>query len=188
MSVWGEIAKLSFTQPRYAARALLDMNLGWNVIWSAFIAASCLSTILFFSFDGGELPPDFPFAEVFQSPMLMVSFFVGSGVLVSLGINFISNLIGGKGALSSIMLIMAWFQILQVGIQIVIYFLMILILPAALLLQFALFWYGLYIFVAFVAEAYGFQSLFKAGVASLAGFIASIASLAVLLSLVLIGG
>lgn len=187
MMQWIDIAKKSFTEPREAARALIDQNFGWDVIWSAFIAASCLSTILFFSFDGGEMPSEIPFAKVFETPVLLVGFFVGSGVLLSVSINFVSKMIGGQGNLLSMMLIMAWFQVLQVAIQIVTYILLILIAPAALLLQFALFWYGIYIFVAFVAQAYGFDAWLKAAMASLVGFIGSIMALAVVLSLVLGG-
>ena len=55
MGSWMEIALRSFTQPRDAARDLIDRNLGWDIVLSAFIASSCLSTILFFSFDGGQV-------------------------------------------------------------------------------------------------------------------------------------
>lgn len=188
MGSWMEIALRSFTQPRDAARDLIDRNLGWDIVLSAFIASSCLSTILFFSFDGGQVPEDFPFAAVFQAPLLLVSFFLASGVIVSLGINFVGQLVGGTGTVLHMMLIMAWFQVLQVGIQVVTYALLILIAPAAMLLQFVMFWYGIFIFVAFVAEAYGFENWFKSAVVSLAGFISSIAALAGILSLVLIGG
>lgn len=186
MGFWSDLAKKTVVDPAEAARRLLALDLGREVLWLALALAIVLNAALqatsnlILSSMGVEVPAlvgsVIPYAAV-----------VGGGLIVTIvAFHQIGIRMGGTGTFSDVMVLLVWLQFLKVLVQAagMIFLLTVPILSA--LLSAVAFLVGIYITVHFIDQAHRLNSLAVAtGVLVLS--ILAIAVLAILL-LSLVGG
>ncbi len=175
------LAVLTLTDPAEAARQLMAMNLGREVLWVAFALAIVLNTLLQTASNVVFPVIDSEFQGIANSLVLYVAI-VGGGLFLSiLAFYHVGRRMGGTGSFNDIMVLMVWLQFLRVAVQAagLIFLMTIPVLSA--LLAFAAFVVGLYITVHFLDQAHRLGSLPRAvGVLFL-----SVLAIAALLILVL---
>ncbi|WP_108858603.1 Yip1 family protein [Ruegeria sp. Alg231-54] len=168
-----DLAILTLTHPAQAARRLLDMRPGREILWLAFFLAVVLNGLVQLGIDhlipvpnGESVPPPTPvFLGLLRS---------AGAMLLSIGaFLFVGRLLGGRATFDDILTLTIWLQYLQIAamvitlvITIVLPFLMLMFLLATAIIS-------LYVTLHFLNEAHQFGSLAKSfGVIVLSALIA----------------
>ena len=171
-----DLTKLSFTAPRRAAERLLAQSLDRSSIFGFFLIAVCLSVVAIYLSGGptpGEVEQDLP---IVASPIRLAIMILAVTVLSAIGIQTAGRFVGGQADFDRIMVIMAWQQWLQFLMQCVLGILMVVAVPVAVILQFAVLWFSFWIFLNMIRVAHGFDGILKSIFAVLVGsFLALIA-------------
>lgn len=157
----GNLAVLTLANPAEAARRLLAVGPGRDVLWVALALVVVLnaliqsaSTLVFPAIDPTL---DMTFEPVVQS--LATS--AGAVLLGIVAFLYVGRLLGGVGTFDGVMLLMIWLQFLQTAGQVII-FLVVLVAPSVfLMLIMGMSLYSLYISLHFVNQAHQFNSLGK---------------------------
>lgn len=157
----GNLAVLTLTTPAEAARRLLALRPGREVLWLAFFLAVVLNCLVQLGIDLFVPVPD---AETLTDPEpvpLVLLKSAGAMMLSILAFVFVGRFLGGTGSFDDIMVLTIWLQYLQIVallitlvFSITFPFLMLLFLLATAL-------FSLYITLHFLNEAHQFRSLGK---------------------------
>ncbi|MBD1205843.1 MAG: Yip1 family protein [Rhodobacteraceae bacterium] len=155
------LVRLTLTQPRAAAQAVMRVPLPMAGRWSALLLMATLSALLMqvlslllpptLGPDGQELRPVGPLV---WAGMVTVGMMITAGLAHSVG-----RWRGGKGEFPDAVILVAWLQFLQlllVAVQIVVMLLLPMLAPVIEIGGVLLF---LWLLVNFVAEMHGFRSL-----------------------------
>lgn len=170
---FSELAVQTLTNPTEAARHLLALNPGREVLWLAFFLAVVLNGLVQVGIDqfvpvpeGSTAPPADPvFLNLIRS--------AGAMLLSVVAFLFIGRLLGGVATFDGILTLTVWLQFLQVIaflitliVAMVLPFLMLMFLLATAVLS-------LYVTLHFLNEAHKFGSLWKSfGVILLSALVA----------------
>ncbi len=152
---------LTLSNPAEAARRLLAMRLGGDVLWLAFFLAVILNALVQ-SASSLVLPLVSPDIQQLAVPMSRTLFVSVSAILISV-VTFllVGRVLGGTGSFYEVMTLIVWLQILQIAGQAIILavvtVLPFLFLPTSL----AMLALSLYITLHFLNEAHRFASLGK---------------------------
>lgn len=152
---------LTLTNPAEAARRLLAMRLGSDVLWLAFFLAVILNALVQTA-SGFVLPLISPDVEHVAEPISRTLFVSVSAILISVvTFLFVGRMLGGVGSFYEVMTLVIWLQILQIAGQAIVLAAVsvapFLFLPASL----AILLLSLFITLHFLNEAHRFASLGK---------------------------
>ncbi len=152
---------LTLTNPAEAAKRLLAMRFGPDVLWIAFFLAVILNALVQ-TLSGFVMPFINPEVQQFAEPLSRTLFVSVAAILISVvAFLLVGRVLGGKGSFNDLMTLVVWLQILQIIGQAIILTLVsvlpFLFLPASLVMLVL----SLYITLHFLNEAHRFQSLGK---------------------------
>ncbi|WP_377187734.1 YIP1 family protein [Ruegeria meonggei] len=170
---FANLAVLTLTNPVDAARQLMAIRPGREVLWLAFFLAVVLNCLVQVGL-GNFIPT--PAGQALPPPDPIYLILIRSAGAIFLSIMtflFFGRLLGGVGSFDDIMILTVWLQYLQIAAQFLILivtiqlpFLMLMFLLATAVLS-------LYVTLHFLNEAHKFGSLWKSfGVILLSGTVA----------------
>lgn len=151
------LLRLTLADPSAGARAVLGMGVPREHHWSLFLLAITLSgavfqaTVLLSPQPEGDTP--------LPSGFVAVALFGGSMLILAAAIQWIGRLAGGQGALEDVVLLVIWFQFIQIAFALVELVVMFVapFLGDVLLLAFAA--YAVWVLTNFIAVVHRFASL-----------------------------
>lgn len=182
---WRDLAVRSVTDPAAAARALIDLHLEREALWTGLALAVVLNTFLH-TLWAAAIPQTEALPQLLSSPVVYGGVMGGSLLMSIIAVFQVGRLMGGQGSFADVMVVMVWLQFLQVAVQAA-ELVLILTLPAlSVLLILAAGAVGIYIFLHFVDQAHRLGSIWRAAGVSLAAMFAI--ALAIYLILTLAGG
>lgn len=182
---WRDLALATVTDPPGAARQILDLNLERQILWLALALVVVLDSIVF-----GVTLAMRPVVEglppILASPA-HYAVMVGGAVLIScFAIQRVGLLFGGKARFNDILALTVWMQYLSVAAQVALLALQLVIPMLAAMASLVISFYGFYIFLHFINQAHGLNSLFHAAGTLIAAVLAI--SLVLVVILALVGG
>lgn len=151
-----DLIRLSVFDPRSAARTILKMNYGRDVLWSAVLLVVILSVILTY---GTMLAagPSYMMFGMLASPFIMTIFMAANMVFLIFALFWTGKALGGEGDLAGFIAIVTWLQTLLLLAQIIQTVLALVAPPLSSLFGIASLLYGLWILTQFITEAHGFK-------------------------------
>ena len=177
------LLKLSLTDPKQAGQAILSYDLSYDAICSIFAAAICASTAMLFAVDL-VYETEGPSLTNVSTPWVFAPL-VGIMTLVVCGaISWTGQRFSGRGDFKSVFTIVAWLQVVQMIMQITSFLVMVLFAPLIGIVQFVIFLWSLWIFVAFIDAAHGFDNMIKSSLVALLG--CSLGSIGMLIMVIFI--
>ncbi|MBT6097220.1 MAG: hypothetical protein HOM03_09815 [Marinovum sp.] len=165
-----QLFRQSFVEPKAAAKNFLALDLSYDAVFSLFLATVCASTVLIFGFDAlfqnAQARPG-----LLESPWQFAAIVTVLTLSTAVGIAWIGQKLSGQGTLRTVMGLIAWLQVVQLGMQMVSYF--TLILPSILVtfVQFGLIGWSFWIFIAFIDEVHKFENMMKSTMVAFLGTI-----------------
>ncbi|NVO55280.1 YIP1 family protein [Rhodobacteraceae bacterium B1Z28] len=157
----GNLAVLTLRQPSEAARHLMDLRLGREVLWLAFFLAVVLNCLVQLGIDLLVPIPEEALRELEPVPLVLIKS-AGAMMLSIVAFLYIGRFLGGTATFEGMMVLTIWLQFLQIAallitlaLSITFPFMMLMLLLATALLS-------LYITLHFLNEAHQFGSLAKA--------------------------
>ena len=163
-----DLLKNSFTNPKDAASTIISRGFSYDVIWSVFVASICLTTAMQFFVDS-MMKSDGPTLSDVSSPWIFAVMVGGMTLLVCATITWTGQRFDGQANFKTIFALVAWLQVIQLLLQVLIYALLFLVAALAGFAQIAIIFWSLWIFVAFVDTAHKFDNMMKASVVSVLG-------------------
>lgn len=160
------LVKQTLIAPREAAGQLMVMRrgLGFETLWSTVVLAAVLNSLVI-SAGMYVFPPSPEQVEImprlFFRPALLAVVAAGAMVVFVVVLHWAGRMLGGKGELRDMLVVITWLQIVQVGLQLAVLVLAIVAMPLASLANMAAFFWGLWILIAFVDRVHGFKSPMK---------------------------
>ncbi len=156
-----QLAIDTLRNPRSAARQILALRLDTSLLWTALALIVVLNAIL----NGVTLPlmvvPDMVPAA-FASPWMFAMILGGGIVIGTFILTWIGQIMGGKAQLSDMLALVVWLQGLRLVVQAVVFLLFFAVPMLSDILALVAGLWGIWITVAFIDEAQGFNSIFKA--------------------------
>jgi hypothetical protein len=122
--------------------------------------------------------------QAFQGPILFATLLFGALALTVIALYYVGQGLGGAAALSDILVLMTWLQVLRLLVQGAILVLALGVPALAALIVIAAAIWGVYILISFVDAAHRFDSRFKAAGVIVLSVVAMAIGLSTLLSLV----
>ncbi len=160
------LVKQTLSNPREAAGQLIAMRhgLGFDTLWSAVVLAAVLNALVISA--GMYVFPPAPeqvelMPRLFFRPGLLAVVAAGAIVVLVFVLHWAGRMLGGKGELRDMLVVVTWLQIVQVGLQLGVLVLAIVAMPLASLANMVAFFWGLWILIAFVDQVHGFMSPMK---------------------------
>lgn len=181
-AIWSEMILLSIKDPAEAARRLIAWNLSREVLWTGLALAAVVNTLLF-SFSGLLMPGPAMVMPLFQSPFFYLGMVSVGLVLTVVMLYWAGRVLGGRGTLGDVLVVVLWLQVLRVLVQVVTLVLSLTIPMLAMLLVLAATVLGIYILLHFVDQAHRLNSLPRAGGVLILSFVLMAVALSVLLAL-----
>ena len=184
----GDLVRQTLFDPREAAGRLIALELPRNALWMALGLMTVLNTIVY-SLSLTLAPPGDPAAmamvpPIFQSPLFFALFLGGTLVIVVLALTWIGQTFGGRGRLDDILVLITWLQVLRLGLQALLTLILVVApLLGGLITIVASVW-GIYILVAFIDRAHGFDNMFRAAGVLLVGALAMVFGLSLILGVI----
>lgn len=177
------LVRLTLTQPRAAAQAVMRVPLPMSGRWSALLLMAALSALLM-QVLGAMLPPTIgpdgqelrPVGPLVWAGMVTVGMMITAGLAYSVG-----RWRGGKGEFADALILVAWLQFLQlllVAVQILLMFVLPMLAPVVEIGGVLLF---LWLLVNFVAEMHGFRSLGMVFLGVILTFVGAVFALSILM-------
>ena len=179
-----DLTVMTIKDPAQAARYLLALGLGREVLWLGLLLAVVLNTML--QAASNLLLPVIGFELQGIAPSLVVyAAIVGGGLVVTtFAFCHVGRLLGGRGTFYDVMVLMVWMQFLKVVVQAAGLILVLTIPILSAVLAFAAFLVGLYITVHFIDQAHRLNSPARAVGVLIASVLAVAIVSFILLSLV----
>lgn len=180
---WQQLAITSIKEPASAARTLLAMGFNPASLWTLLLLVAVGNSFLF-TLSNMAFPTPSPLPGLFTSPLVYFAIVAGGLALTALSIVWIGRLMGGKGGLADVLVLVVWLQILRLVVQAVALVLMFVVPVLSALLVLAAGLIGIYMLVHFINQAHRLESLGKAVMVLIGSVLAIVVGLSVILSLV----
>ncbi|WP_170398968.1 YIP1 family protein [Ruegeria arenilitoris] len=167
------LAVLTVSNPAQAARLLLAMRPGREVLWLGFSLAVVLSCVLQVGMAQLlPIPPDQPVPAT-EPVLLILARSAGAIMLSILAFLMFGRLLGGTGTFDEVFLLTVWLQYLQIA-GLVLSLVSLLVMPLLIIvITLATAVLSLYVTLHFLNEAHKFGSLWKSfGVILLSALVA----------------
>lgn len=174
------LLRLTLVDPARGARAVLSLGVPREHHWTLFLLAIALSgavyqaTVLI-------VQPEVPEGAAMPSGFMAAAVTGGSIILLSLAIRWIGRLAGGSGGLEDVLLLVIWFQLVLVALQVVELAVMLLVPTLGAVVFYAFLAYVVWVLTNFIAVVHGFTSLGRVFL----GMVLALFAFAFLLSLIL---
>ena len=172
----------SFVEPKTAAKQFLALDLSYDAIFSLFLASVCASTVLIFGFDIVFYGADAR-VGLLGSPWQFAAIVAVLTLATAIGIAWIGQKMSGQGSFRLVMALIAWLQVVQLGMQLVSYFTLILPTLLVTFLQFGLIGWSFWIFIAFIDEVHKFDNMMKSALVAFLGTMVGMLGLFFVISL-----
>ena len=172
----------SFVEPKTAAKQFLALDLSYDAIFSLFLASVCASTVLIFGFDIVFYGADAR-VGLLGSPWQFAAIVAVLTLATAIGIAWIGQKMSGQGSFRLVMALIAWLQVVQLGMQVVSYFTLILPTLLVTFLQFGLIGWSFWIFIAFIDEVHKFDNMMKSALVAFLGTMVGMLGLFFMISL-----
>ncbi|MDW4497856.1 YIP1 family protein [Sulfitobacter sp. D35] len=184
---WGGLALLTLRAPSEAAHIVTGLNLPRDVLWSALALVAIFNTVLF-SVSEMISPVSTPIPDTFANPFVFFVIVAG-GLLVSVAAFYWTGRVLGSSASSidDLLALMVWLQALRAAAQAVVIVLMVVSPVLGSLLVFAASIFAVWILLHFLSVGLKLDSLWRAFGVLVAGSLALILGLSVILSFTGIG-
>lgn len=179
---WRELTVMSVTDPAQAARTLMALGLRRDLLWTGLALAVVLNTLLF-SLSNILMPGPTPFPAAFNQPMVYLTLVAGGLLLTVYTLYGIGRLLGGKGALDDVLVLVLWLQYLRILVQVATLILALTVPLLALLTVLGATLVGIYVMLHFVDQAHRLGSLPRAAGVLIASVVAMALALFVLMAL-----
>lgn len=177
-----ELVRQSIMAPREAARRVIGMGLRIDVLMMLLALATVANTLIFFM-SLAISPPMQGMPPMFANPLVYAGVMLTGALAFALALTRVGAILGGTGQITDVLAITVWLQWLRVLAQAVIFAVMIIAPPIALLLTMAVSVVGLWLFVSFLQAAHGFGNPVRALVTAGLSVLALSFALALLLAL-----
>ncbi|MGX9353978.1 Yip1 family protein [Roseobacteraceae bacterium S113] len=178
-----EMVARSLRDPQAVARELMGMGIPDKVRWPGLVAVVLVGTLL-----SGVLnmlaPAQGPFAAVMESPFRSAFFSFAIVAFLIFGLHWAGQMFGGQGRLADMVLVMTWFQVVTLVLQLGVIVLTLVLPPLAVLAGLALVVLSVWLSVAFVDTVHGFDNLLKSLGVIVFAFIAIGFGLSIMLTLI----
>ena len=160
--------KFSLLDPKEAAKEILEKDFPYEVIWSIFIASICVTTAMQFAVES-FMKEDGPSLIDFSRPSVFACTIAGTTLFVCGTITWTGQRFGGQSKFKSIFALLAWLQVVQLVLQALIYTVLALVPIFTAFAQIVILFWSIWIFVAFMDTAHGFENMFKTALVALLG-------------------
>lgn len=185
-AIW-PLVRQTLCEPREAARRILSLGLSAREGWLVLAAMAALNTFVY-SLSARINPSTDPamagvMIPASEAPLVFAVALFAALAVTALAFAYAGRALGGQARMADMLVLMAWMQALRLMVQLALVVLA-LALPAlaGIVVIVAAIW-GLYILLAFMAEAHGFSSLWRAAGALVIAFAGLVFGLSLLLSL-----
>lgn len=178
-----ELALLTLRDPRAAAEVILDWNISREALWTAIALVSVIVTILS-TLSNLAFPVPAPLNAVVGNPLMYFMVAAGGFVATVYAVYWTGVMLGGRGAVEDLMLLILWLQALRAAAQVAV---LIALLVAPVLASFLVLFVAvatLWIFVQFISIGLHLESVLRALVVLVISAVALVAGLSFLLSLI----
>ena len=161
------LARSTFLAPNEAAATILAIrrSVSNQVLWMAVVLAAVLNALVV-SVNMQLFPPAPEAVEamppVFLSPGLLAIFVTGGLVISVFVLLWAGRVLGGKAELGDMLAVMAWIELVQVGLQVSLTILAVVLPGLAQMAGFVASIWMLFILVVFIDSAHGFGSRMRA--------------------------
>ena len=182
---WRRLAVLSVRDPAEAAHVLMAMRLRPDVLWHALALVAVANTFLFL-FSIEILGLQSPYPAFFSVPLVNFAIIVTGLALMVFALVWTGRIIGGKGSVRDVLVLMIWVQIIQALIQMAAYLMLPFVPLLANILTLAGSLLGLYMLVHFINESHRLGSLGKSAAVLVAALLAVVVGLSIIA--VMVGG
>lgn len=152
--------RLTFTNPRAAARWLMGLGLADGPRWLAFTIVAILSALTMTLGEGVE-PPSADLGDASGAlplPPLVWVGLLGFGMMVTTGLaTGVGRLFGGTGRFAQAQVLVVWLQLVQVAMVLVQIGAMLVLPPLAVVIDIASIAVVFWMMSSFLAELHGFR-------------------------------
>ena len=147
--------------PAEAARFLAGLNLPSETGWVAMLLGAIVNTFAYtLNLVLFPIPADFPL-PVIASPVQYLILTFSMSVMFVFTFVWIGQILGGKGRLATLVLMMAWLMLVYGVANLVLLLLMVLVPFLAGIASLAVVLYTVWVLLVFLKEAHGFPNLGK---------------------------
>jgi hypothetical protein len=158
---WRKLVSDSFARPRLAARAVIGLGLGPDLLVQAAAAITALGVVfgylaVAFSAD----PVDAVSAALLSRPLVGAALQFAVILLAAFLTFRIGRAFGGTGDLAGALAVVVWLNAVMLLIQLVQLFVLLVLPPVAALIAVATIIWALWAFANFVTELHGFENPF----------------------------
>ncbi|MBD9528252.1 MULTISPECIES: YIP1 family protein [Paracoccus] len=176
----GDLVVLTLRTPERAVRLLRDLDFGMAERWMIALLAACLSSLLA-GIARQMFPPiaSDPLSAILSVPLTLAGLQFAAMVLSAVAVTVIGRAFGGKGEFADALVLVAWVELILVGLQAVQLVLMLLVPPTATLMSLVAFGLSIYLTIALTKALHGFTSTPKVAL----GFIGGVFLVATILSI-----
>ena len=176
----GDLVVLTLRTPERAVRLLRDLDFGMAERWMIALLAACLSSLLA-GIARQMFPPiaSDPLSAILSFPLTLAGLQFAAMVLSAVAVTVIGRAFGGKGEFADALVLVAWVELIRVGLQAVQLVLMLLVPPTATLMSLVAFGLSIYLTIALTKALHGFTSTPKVAL----GFIGGVFLVATILSI-----
>jgi len=121
MSPWAELAQTTVRSPRVAARQIIALDLGRDVIWTALAAVAAVNTIiLHLTLRNAPAQMQVQFPAYASDPIVLFMLLSGMMVLYFHILFWSGQAMGGQGRLYDVVALLVWLQVLRTCVQVVV--------------------------------------------------------------------
>lgn len=183
------LVRLTLTDPRLAARAVMAQPLPVQARWWALILTAVLSAFLMQAVTALLPPLPGPDGEAVTpiGPAIWAGMVASGMVMTVLLVHHVGRWRGGSGQLGDAVLLVAWLQFIQL-LTVLLQIVVMLVLPfAAPLVEIGGVLLFLWLLVHFVAELHGFRSIGLVFLGVVVTFVAAVFTLSALLLMLGVG-
>ncbi|MDP5335499.1 MAG: YIP1 family protein [Paracoccaceae bacterium] len=177
------LAMDTLRDPRGTGERLIALNLGLPVLWTALALASVLSALLF-SINMAIFPAAFPMPGLFLNPILYAVVLAGGMVISMHLLTWMGTMLGGRGSLAEVTVLLVWLQYLRLAAQLGLLVLTMIMPPLGMMATIVVAFYSLWLLLNFLDVAHRFGSLAKALVVLLMTAVGIVVGLSFLLALI----
>jgi len=182
-STFPELALLTLRDPRAASDVILSWNIPKEALWTAVALVSVIITILS-TLSNILFPVPAPLSAIVGNPFVYFMVAAGGFVATVHAIYWTGRMMGGRGAVEDLMVLLLWLQALRAAAQVGILVLLILAPAIATFLVLVVAVATLWVFVHFISIGLQLNSIFRALVVLFVGAAVLVTGLSLFLSLI----
>lgn len=178
-----ELAVLTLRDPLAASQVILGWNMPKEALWTAIALVSVVITILS-TLSNMLFPVPAPLSVIVGNPFVYFVVAAGGFVATVHAIYWTGRMLGGRGAVEDLMVLLLWLQALRATAQVGVLVLLILAPAVATLMVLVVAVATLWIFVHFISVGLQLNSIFRAVVVLFVGAAVLITGLSFFMSLI----